>query len=90
MHRRVPQVHGGHRCWRIDRRRRDRAITVPNQARANRSGDAARTAGQPRLEPLRFARTDDLEVGYFGAGPAIGEVVLVLHGFLMTSTATSR
>jgi hypothetical protein len=52
-----------------------------NQAAANPSGDAAATAGLPRLEPLRFARTDDLEVGYFEAGPATGEVVLLLRGF---------
>jgi len=52
-----------------------------NQAATNQSSDAAATAGLPRLEPLRFARTDDLEVGYFEAGPAAGEVVLLLHGF---------
>src|SRR5450755_4452426 len=35
----------------------------------------------PRLEPLRFVRTDVLEVAYFEAGPGDGEVVLLLHGF---------
>ena len=34
-----------------------------------------------RLEPLRFVRTDVLEVAYFEAGPADGEVVVLLHGF---------
>jgi pimeloyl-ACP methyl ester carboxylesterase len=35
----------------------------------------------PRLEPLRYVRTDALEVAYFEAGPSDGEVVLLLHGF---------
>src|SRR6266436_5942910 len=35
----------------------------------------------PRLEPLRYVRTDALEVAYFEAGPGDGEVVLLLHGF---------
>jgi pimeloyl-ACP methyl ester carboxylesterase len=35
----------------------------------------------PRLEPLLRVRTDVLEVAYFEAGPAGGEVVLLLHGF---------
>lgn len=34
-----------------------------------------------RLEPVRWVRTDELEVGYFEAGPDDGEVVLLLHGF---------
>jgi pimeloyl-ACP methyl ester carboxylesterase len=40
------------------------------------------TAGAlPRLEPLRYVRTDALEIAYFEAGPGDGEVVLLLHGF---------
>src|SRR5436305_3834560 len=39
------------------------------------------SAPLPRLEPLRFVRTDALEVAYFEAGPSDGEVVLLLHGF---------
>jgi pimeloyl-ACP methyl ester carboxylesterase len=35
----------------------------------------------PRLEPLRYARTDALEVAYFEAGPGDGKVTLLLHGF---------
>jgi pimeloyl-ACP methyl ester carboxylesterase len=35
----------------------------------------------PRLEPVRYARTDALEIAYFEAGPRDGEVVLLLHGF---------
>ena len=35
----------------------------------------------PRLEPLRYVRTDALEVGYFEAGPTDGDVVALLHGF---------
>jgi pimeloyl-ACP methyl ester carboxylesterase len=35
----------------------------------------------PRLEPLRYVRTDALEVAYFEAGPSNGEVALLLHGF---------
>jgi pimeloyl-ACP methyl ester carboxylesterase len=35
----------------------------------------------PRLEPLRYVRTDALEVAYFEAGPGDGDVVLLLHGF---------
>ncbi|MGI8447585.1 MAG: alpha/beta fold hydrolase [Streptosporangiaceae bacterium] len=34
-----------------------------------------------RLEPVRWVRTGELEVGYFEAGPDDGEVVLLLHGF---------
>lgn len=34
-----------------------------------------------RLEPLRQVRTEVLDVAYFEAGPAEGEVVLLLHGF---------
>jgi pimeloyl-ACP methyl ester carboxylesterase len=39
------------------------------------------TGALPRLEPLRYARTDALEVAYFEAGPSDGEVALLLHGF---------
>jgi pimeloyl-ACP methyl ester carboxylesterase len=39
------------------------------------------TAALPRLEPLRYVRTDALEVAYFEAGPRDGEVALLLHGF---------
>ena len=35
----------------------------------------------PRLEPLRYVRTDALEVGYFEAGPTDGDLVALLHGF---------
>jgi pimeloyl-ACP methyl ester carboxylesterase len=35
----------------------------------------------PRLEPLRSARTDVLEIAYHEAGPSSGGVVLLLHGF---------
>ncbi len=35
----------------------------------------------PRLEPLRYVRTDLLEIAYFEAGPGDGDVVLLLHGF---------
>jgi pimeloyl-ACP methyl ester carboxylesterase len=42
---------------------------------------AAATGALARLEPVRFARTAELEVGYFEAGPGDGEVVLLLHGF---------
>lgn len=35
----------------------------------------------PRLEPLRFVRTEDLQIAYFESGPVDGEVVLLLHGF---------
>ncbi len=35
----------------------------------------------PRLEPLRYIRTDTLEVAYVEAGPRDGEVALLLHGF---------
>ena len=42
---------------------------------------AVATGALPRLEPLRYARTDTLEIAYFEAGPADGEVVLLLHGF---------
>ena len=35
----------------------------------------------PRLEPLRFVRTADLQIAYFESGPGDGEVVLLLHGF---------
>ena len=34
-----------------------------------------------RLEPLRHARTDALDIAYYEAGPADGDVVLLLHGF---------
>ena len=39
------------------------------------------TGALPRLEPLRYVRTDALEVAYFEAGPSDGEVALLLHGF---------
>jgi pimeloyl-ACP methyl ester carboxylesterase len=39
------------------------------------------TGALPRLEPLRYVRTDALKVAYFEAGPADGEVALLLHGF---------
>jgi pimeloyl-ACP methyl ester carboxylesterase len=39
------------------------------------------TGALPRLEPLRYVRTDALDVAYFEAGPGDGEVVLLLHGF---------
>jgi len=39
------------------------------------------TGALPRLEPLRYARTDTLEVAYFEAGPSDGAVTLLLHGF---------
>src|SRR6266851_2967577 len=39
------------------------------------------TGALPRLEPLRYVRTDALEVAYFEAGPNDGEVALLLHGF---------
>jgi pimeloyl-ACP methyl ester carboxylesterase len=42
---------------------------------------AAASEALPRLEPLRYVRTDVLEVAYFEAGPADGEVALLLHGF---------
>jgi pimeloyl-ACP methyl ester carboxylesterase len=42
---------------------------------------AAVTGARPRLEPLRYARTDALEVAYLEAGPGDGEVTLLLHGF---------
>jgi pimeloyl-ACP methyl ester carboxylesterase len=35
----------------------------------------------PRLEPLRFVRTEVLEVAYYEAGPGDGKAVLLLHGF---------
>lgn len=34
-----------------------------------------------QLEPVRSVRTDTLEVAYVEAGPADGEVVLLLHGY---------
>lgn len=35
----------------------------------------------PRLEPLQHVHTDLLDIAYYEAGPADGEVVLLLHGF---------
>ena len=35
----------------------------------------------PRLEPLRYVRTDALEVAYYEDSPSDGEVALLLHGF---------
>jgi pimeloyl-ACP methyl ester carboxylesterase len=43
--------------------------------------DAEVSRALPRLEPLRYVRTDVLEVAYFEAGPSDGEVALLLHGF---------
>ncbi len=39
------------------------------------------TGTLPRLEPLRYARTDTLEIAYYEAGPSDGDVTLLLHGF---------
>jgi pimeloyl-ACP methyl ester carboxylesterase len=39
------------------------------------------TGALPRLEPLRYVRTDALEVAYVEAGPSDGDVALLLHGF---------
>ena len=55
--------------------------TTTNPSVAPPDGEAAPIAGLPTLQPLRFARTDRLTVGYFEAGPSTGEVVLLLHGF---------
>jgi hypothetical protein len=48
---------------------------------ASEAGDtaAAETGALPRLEPLRYVRTDALEVAYFEAGPGDGEVVLAFR-----------
>ena len=54
---------------------------ITNPPTAARSGEAAPSAGLPRLEPLRFVRAGDLEVAYYEAGPSTGDVVLLLHGF---------
>lgn len=35
----------------------------------------------PRLDPVRFVRTDVLGIAYYEAGPSEGETVLLLHGF---------
>src|SRR5215813_1378213 len=43
--------------------------------------DAEISGALLRLEPLRYVRTDVLEVAYFEAGPSDGEVALLLHGF---------
>ena len=47
----------------------------------NENPIAVVTGALPRLEPLRYTRTDALEVAYFEAGPGDGEVTLLLHGF---------
>ena len=39
------------------------------------------TKALPRLEPLRYVRTDALEVAYYEAGPSDGKVALLLHGY---------
>ncbi|CAM6102483.1 unnamed protein product [Calypogeia fissa] len=41
----------------------------------------AADAHSPRLEPLSYVRTDRLNVAFYEAGPADGEVVLLLHGW---------
>jgi pimeloyl-ACP methyl ester carboxylesterase len=38
-------------------------------------------AALARLEPLRYARTETLEIAYFEAGPSDGGPALLLHGF---------
>lgn len=48
---------------------------------AAESPHAEPRAALPRLAPLRFVRTDALEVAYFEAGPSDGEATLLLHGF---------
>ena len=40
------------------------------------------TTGLPRLEPLQTMRARVLEVASYQAGPADGDPVLLLHGFL--------
>src|SRR5262249_41757592 len=42
---------------------------------------AAASPALPRLEPLRYVRTDTLEVAYFESGPADGPPVVLLHGW---------
>lgn len=39
------------------------------------------SAAIERLEPLRYVRTDVLDVAYHEAGPKNGDTVLLLHGF---------
>jgi pimeloyl-ACP methyl ester carboxylesterase len=39
------------------------------------------TGALPRLEPLRYACTDVLEIAFFEAGQSGGEAVFLLHGF---------
>ena len=48
---------------------------------SNEHPGAVVSGALPRLEPLRFVRTEVLEVAYHEAGPGDGEVVLLLHGF---------
>ncbi len=66
----------GHRDYRPewDVRDGDEAVSVVSAA-------AIDGAVLPRLSPLRKATTELLEISYYEAGPANGEVVLLLHGF---------
>lgn len=45
------------------------------------NSSAVVTDALPRLEPLRYVRTDLLEIAYVEAGPGDGEVTLLLHGY---------
>ena len=42
---------------------------------------AAIEAPLPTLEPIQWARTPELDIGYYEAGPTHGEAVVLLHGF---------
>ncbi len=63
--------------WRSSRASRDRRLDASTRppAGVDASGPL------PELGPVRFVRTDVLEVGYIEAGPASDEVVVLLHGF---------
>ena len=51
---------------------------------------AGSPTGLPRLEPLKTVQAGALDVAYYEAGPGDSAVVvLLLHGYPMTSTATS-